>query len=114
MIYNEGPSGVRQILYLTAFLLTVGYQTVNIFVLNADMIVATRILAAASYRVVVYACPDRRDARRRAFIDAAEELMPRKTFVELWARAAERVPTAFGDASEGRGGRMPRRPAAIT
>lgn len=44
--------------------------------------------------------PDRRDARRKAFIDAAEELLPRETFVELWARAAERVPTAFGDVSE--------------
>lgn len=43
--------------------------------------------------------PDRRDARRKAFIDAAEELLPHETFVELWARAAERAPTAFEDAS---------------
>ncbi|WP_455961530.1 hypothetical protein [Methylorubrum aminovorans] len=55
MIYNEGPSGIRQVLYLTALVLFVGYQTVNVFVPNADMIVATRILAAAFYSVVVYA-----------------------------------------------------------
>lgn len=55
MIYNEGPSGIRQVLYLSALLLFVGYQTFNVFVPNADMIVATRIIAAAFYSVVVYA-----------------------------------------------------------
>ncbi|GEL44188.1 hypothetical protein MEX01_47790 [Methylorubrum extorquens] len=55
MIYNDGPSGIRQILWLTALLLFTGYQIVNVFVPNADMIVATRILAAAFYSVVVYA-----------------------------------------------------------
>lgn len=55
MIYNEGPSGIRQILWLTVLLLFTGYQIVNVFVPNADMIVATRILAAAFYSVVVYA-----------------------------------------------------------
>lgn len=55
MIYNDGPSGIRQILYLSALLLFAGYQTFNVFVPNADMIVATRILAAAFYSVVVYA-----------------------------------------------------------
>ncbi|QDI81058.1 hypothetical protein E8E01_11735 [Methylorubrum populi] len=55
MIYSDGPSGIRQILYLTTLALFLGYQAVNIFVPNADMIVATRILAAAFYSVVVYA-----------------------------------------------------------
>jgi hypothetical protein len=55
VIYNEGLSGIRQILWLTALLLFAGYQIVNVFVPNADMIVATRILAAAFYSVVVYA-----------------------------------------------------------
>jgi hypothetical protein len=44
--------------------------------------------------------PDRRDARRKAFIDAAEELLPHETFIELWVRAAERAPFAFGSSSE--------------
>ncbi len=43
--------------------------------------------------------PDRRDARRKAFIDAAEEMLPRETFVEVWARAAEREPRVFVDAT---------------
>lgn len=55
MVYNDGPTGIRQVLYLTGLLLFVGYQCVNVFVPNADMIVATRILAAAFYSVVVYA-----------------------------------------------------------
>ena len=55
MIYKDGPSGIRQVLYLTALVLFVGYQTFNVFVPNADMIIATRILAAAFYSVVVYA-----------------------------------------------------------
>ncbi len=55
MVYNEGPTGIRQVLYLTGLGLFVGYQCINVFVPNADMIVATRILAAAFYSVVVYA-----------------------------------------------------------
>lgn len=55
MIYNQGPEGIRQILYLTALVLIVGYQGFNAFVPNADMIVATRILAAGFYSVVVWA-----------------------------------------------------------
>ncbi|KQQ23704.1 hypothetical protein ASF53_05095 [Methylobacterium sp. Leaf123] len=42
-----------------------------------------------------------KDAQRKAFIDAAEELLPRETFVELWARAAEREPVVFVDAVGG-------------
>ncbi|MEH3118873.1 MAG: hypothetical protein PGN25_15110 [Methylorubrum populi] len=45
--------------------------------------------------------PERRDARRKAFIDAAEEMPPHETFVELWAHAAEREPTVFADAAGG-------------
>ncbi len=55
MIYNEGPEGIRQVLWLTTLVLIVGYQCFNVFVPNADMIVATRILAAAFYSVVVWA-----------------------------------------------------------
>lgn len=55
MIYNQGPDGIRQVLYLTALLLLIGYQTINAFVPNADMIVATRILAAGFYSAVVFA-----------------------------------------------------------
>ncbi|WP_232629176.1 hypothetical protein [Methylobacterium sp. Leaf118] len=55
MIYNQGPEGIRQVLYLTSLLLVVGYQTINVFVPNADMIVSTRILAAGIYSTVVYA-----------------------------------------------------------
>ena len=44
-------------------------------------------------------CPDpatsRKDAKRRAFLRAAEELLPAETVTELWARAAERFPDAF-------------------
>lgn len=76
MIYNEGPSGIRQILYLTALTLFVGYQTVNVFVPNADMIVATRILAAAFYSVVVYAyAGDAWAAIRRPFPTKADFLI---------------------------------------
>ena len=38
----------------------------------------------------------RRENRRKAFIDAAEELLPAETFTEIWARAAEREPELFG------------------
>lgn len=36
-----------------------------------------------------------RDAKRKAFIKAAEELLPPEVFTEVWARAAEREPAAF-------------------
>ncbi|CAO4179470.1 hypothetical protein EEDFHM_03525 [Methylorubrum populi] len=42
-----------------------------------------------------------KEARRKAFIDAAEELLPHETFVEVWARAAEREPSVFTDAGGG-------------
>lgn len=41
--------------------------------------------------------PDRRDARRKAFIDAAEEMLTPEVFTEVWARAAERMPVAFAE-----------------
>ena len=66
MIYNQGPDGIRQVLYLTALVLVVGYQSINAFVPNADMIVATRILAAGFYAAVVYAyAGDAWDSMRR-------------------------------------------------
>jgi hypothetical protein len=55
VIYNQGPDGIRQVLYLTGLALLVGYQSINVFVPNADMIVATRILAAGFYSAVVFA-----------------------------------------------------------
>lgn len=39
----------------------------------------------------------KRDGRRRAFIDAAEELLSPETFTEIWARAVERAPDVFAD-----------------
>lgn len=45
--------------------------------------------------------PDRRDARRKAFIDAAEELLPHEVFTEVWARAEERQPAAFARSDGG-------------
>ncbi|GAA0252272.1 hypothetical protein LNAOJCKE_4786 [Methylorubrum aminovorans] len=38
-----------------------------------------------------------KDAKRKAFIDAAEELLSPEVFTEVWTRAAERVPAAFAD-----------------
>lgn len=35
------------------------------------------------------------EARRTAFINAAEELLDAEVFTEIWARAAERNPAAF-------------------
>ena len=55
MVYKDGPTGIRQVLYLTGLALVAGYQTINVFVPNADMIVATRILATGFYAAVVFA-----------------------------------------------------------
>ncbi|MGW5961035.1 hypothetical protein [Methylorubrum thiocyanatum] len=39
----------------------------------------------------------RTDAKRKAFVDAAEELLTPEAFTEVWARAAERMPMAFAE-----------------
>lgn len=39
--------------------------------------------------------PERRDARRKAFINAAKELLSPEVFTEVWARAEEQDPAAF-------------------
>lgn len=39
--------------------------------------------------------PNRRDIRRKAFINAAEQLLAPEVFTEVWARAAEMEPVAF-------------------
>jgi hypothetical protein len=39
----------------------------------------------------------RKDAKRKAFVDAAEELLTPEVFTEVWARAAERMPVAFAE-----------------
>ena len=39
--------------------------------------------------------PNRRDVRRKAFINAAEQLLTPEVFTEVWARAAEMEPVAF-------------------
>jgi hypothetical protein len=39
----------------------------------------------------------RRDVRRKAFIDAAEQLLEHDLFTEIWARAQEMRPEAFQD-----------------
>ncbi|MDV2986368.1 UNVERIFIED_CONTAM: hypothetical protein Q9R58_18780 [Methylobacteriaceae bacterium AG10] len=44
-----------------------------------------------------------RDAKRKAFVDAAEEVLPPEVFTEVWARAVEREPSAFTSAD----GRVP-------
>ena len=76
MIYKDGPGGIRQVLYLTALVLFVGYQTINVFVPNADMIIATRILAAAFYSVVVFAyAGDAWDAIRNPEPDKSDFLI---------------------------------------
>lgn len=55
MIYNDPrPERIRGTIYLSAILLLAGYQLINAFVPNADMIVATRTLAAGFYAVVLY------------------------------------------------------------
>lgn len=45
--------------------------------------------------------PERREARRRAFVNAAEELLSPEVFTEVWTRAAEREPAAFADVGGG-------------
>lgn len=45
--------------------------------------------------------PNRRDTRRKAFINAAEQLLSPEVFTEVWARAAELEPAAFADESGG-------------
>lgn len=42
-----------------------------------------------------------KDAKRKAFIDAAEELLSAEVFSEVWTRAAEREPSAFADVRGG-------------
>jgi hypothetical protein len=55
MIYNdERPERIRGTIYLSAIVLFVGYQSINAFVPNADMILATRILATGFYSAVLY------------------------------------------------------------
>ncbi|WP_246690211.1 hypothetical protein [Methylorubrum populi] len=39
--------------------------------------------------------PSRRDIRRKAFVNAAEQLLSPEVFTEVWARAAEMEPVAF-------------------
>lgn len=73
MIYNDNrPERIRGTIYISALVLLVGYQLINAFVPNADMIVATRTLAAGFDAVVldVYAG----DAWR-----AAVKLEPRRS-----------------------------------
>ncbi|MGV7034764.1 hypothetical protein [Methylobacterium symbioticum] len=73
MIYNDNrPERIRGTIYISALVLLVGYQLINAFVPNADMIVATRTPAAGFYAVVldVYAG----DAWR-----AAVKLEPRRS-----------------------------------
>lgn len=45
--------------------------------------------------------PNRRDIRRKAFINAAEQLLTPEVFTEVWARAAELEPVAFAEADRG-------------
>ncbi|EHP78310.1 hypothetical protein [Methylorubrum extorquens] len=42
-----------------------------------------------------------KDAKRRAFLKAAEELLTAELVSEVWARAAERDPAAFAGSTEG-------------
>lgn len=54
MIYNDNrPERIRGTIYISALVLLVGYQLINAFVPNADMIVATRTLAARFDAVVL-------------------------------------------------------------
>ncbi|WP_430914063.1 hypothetical protein [Methylobacterium sp. sgz302541] len=54
LIYNGGPEHLRGVLWLGVLALVAGYETVNMFVPNADMILATRIIAGAIYSTVLY------------------------------------------------------------
>ncbi|KQT17720.1 hypothetical protein ASG40_17005 [Methylobacterium sp. Leaf399] len=40
---------------------------------------------------------ERREARRRAFIDAAKQMLDAEMVTEIWARAAEQAPDAFAE-----------------
>lgn len=76
MIYKDGPEGIRGVLYLTALVLFLGYQTINVFVPNADMIVAARILAAGFYSAVIYVyAPHAWEAVRRPKPEGADFLV---------------------------------------
>lgn len=67
MIYNDTrPEGIRGTIYLSTLLLFAGYELVNVFTPNSDMIVAARILAASIYGAVIYIyAPDAFLALRR-------------------------------------------------
>ena len=55
MIYNDNrPEGVRGTIYLSCLLLFAGYQLINAFVPNSDMIVGVRLLAMSIYGGVCY------------------------------------------------------------
>ncbi|HJE24957.1 MAG TPA: hypothetical protein K8W01_14975 [Methylorubrum populi] len=43
----------------------------------------------------------RKDVKRKAFVDAAEEMLTPEVFAEVWARAAERMPVAFAEIEGG-------------
>ncbi|MCP1544566.1 hypothetical protein [Methylorubrum extorquens] len=43
----------------------------------------------------------RKDAKRKAFVDAAEELLSPEVFTKVWSRAAERMPVAFAEVGGG-------------
>lgn len=55
MIFRpDRPARIRWTILLSATLLFAGYQTINAFVSNADMILATRVLALGFYATVLY------------------------------------------------------------
>lgn len=55
MIYNDDrPERIRGTIYISILLLFVAYQCINVFVPNADLILATRTLAAGFYATVLY------------------------------------------------------------
>lgn len=56
MIYdnNGKPEHIRSLLYLSVLFLFAGYQCINFFVPNADMILAVRVLATGFYAGVLY------------------------------------------------------------
>lgn len=55
MIYNDDrPARIRGTIYFSILLLFIAYQCVNFFVPNADLILATRTMAAGFYASVLY------------------------------------------------------------
>lgn len=55
MIYNDPrPEQIRGTIYFSALILFAGYQCLNAFVPNADLILATRTLAVGFYTAVLY------------------------------------------------------------